>query len=236
MNVTVVVVEKVLEYKMLFNYETSHVIIASYPGYAGGKFLLNCLGLSNQCYLQDAQLVMQQQQGKLTQHEKLLLLHTKLDNVLDNIHDNKIWWNDLKLGDAHLRTLSNLGNDNTFFCVVNHDTTFSNQYQHGFHIVFKNTKKFINWRLGLSLDLDRRLYPHLSQDWTDAQYTQLYKNIDDCYEWDTDWYFELDIFLKEIQKLYIKVGFTDFDKITIESFYKKYIKTLDIIAEQYRNN
>lgn len=73
------------------NKNTDRLVIAFYPPRAGGKFLLNCLGLSDNFVLQDQSLAKQQLEGKFTGRNKLELLLERLDQVDDH-------WNDLNLG------------------------------------------------------------------------------------------------------------------------------------------
>jgi hypothetical protein len=58
-----------------------------YPPLAGGKFLMNCLGLHNNCVFQDKNLI------NISYDEKLKYLHDKLEQA-----KQKKIWNDLDLG------------------------------------------------------------------------------------------------------------------------------------------
>lgn len=73
------------------NKNTDRLVIAFYPVGSGGKFLMNCLGLSDQFVLQEQSLAEEQLTGKLTSNHKLELLLERLDQVNDH-------WNDLNLG------------------------------------------------------------------------------------------------------------------------------------------
>jgi len=69
-----------------FNYNTDKLVIVAYPTGAGGKFLINCLGISEDACLQDWELY------NLTSIEKKAL-------ILDRMGATpKYTWNDLDLG------------------------------------------------------------------------------------------------------------------------------------------
>lgn len=71
--------------------KTDRLVIAFYPTGSGGKFLINCLALSDQFTLQDQLLAEKHLTGQLTSHNKLELLLQRLDQVKNH-------WNDLDLG------------------------------------------------------------------------------------------------------------------------------------------
>jgi hypothetical protein len=109
------------------------IIIVRYPGNAGGKFLINCLGLSNQVVLQDNQLAQLQVSELLSPQEKFFILLDKLNQVTDT-------WNDLNLGCSQLFIENYVGkltqinpiikkvmDSNLFVCMVAHnDRIFKN--------------------------------------------------------------------------------------------------------------
>ena len=71
---------------MQYNFKTDKVVIVGYPMGAGGKFLINCLGVSNGACLQDWDLY------DLTSAEKKELILDRLENTPAGT------WNDLDLG------------------------------------------------------------------------------------------------------------------------------------------
>jgi hypothetical protein len=77
------------------NSQCQNVVIAFYPKNAGGKFLLNCMALSDGFVLQCQNLAEQQMCGELTARKKLDLLLCRLKETKDR-------WNDLELGCAQL--------------------------------------------------------------------------------------------------------------------------------------
>ena len=79
----------------MVNFDTNNIVIVSYPGYAGGKFLINSLGLSNDSVFQDAKLAELQLDGKFAAIDKI----NYLTNAVSNI---SVAWDDLGLGDFQL--------------------------------------------------------------------------------------------------------------------------------------
>lgn len=73
------------------NASTDKLLLAFYPPGAGGKFLLNCLGLSKFVVLQDATLAGKQLKNQLSEKKKLTELLCRLSKV-------NYAWNDLELG------------------------------------------------------------------------------------------------------------------------------------------
>jgi hypothetical protein len=73
------------------NTNTDKLVVAFYPRQAGGKFLLNCLGLSDLFVLQHAEFAKKQINKQFTIHEKYTELMFRLNKV-----NHK--WNDLNLG------------------------------------------------------------------------------------------------------------------------------------------
>lgn len=78
----------------MIDYNTSNIIIAYYPPNAGGKFLLNCIGLSQGVVLQDSDLATKQLDGQLSSDDKFHLLLERLDYT-KNIEKQ---WADFYLG------------------------------------------------------------------------------------------------------------------------------------------
>jgi len=112
----------------LINFNTDHLVIVCYPPLSGGKFLINCLGLHNNCVFQHQDLV------DITYQEKITYLHNKLDQARQNKK-----WSDLDLGCKQLfndisftcisLTATQLSNDNNrFFFLVAHDIPILKEY------------------------------------------------------------------------------------------------------------
>ena len=67
------------------------LIAVQYPAGAGGKFLINCLGLSDGVLFQDYVLATNQINGKFSPSDKINLILQRVNNQLAH-------WNDLNLG------------------------------------------------------------------------------------------------------------------------------------------
>lgn len=85
---------------MAINFDTENLVVLCYPREAGGKFLINCLGLSNNAVLQDSLLANEQLNGKIDQLKKFELITSRLGNV-------PIHWNDLDMGCLELFGVDN---------------------------------------------------------------------------------------------------------------------------------
>ena len=73
------------------------IVIVCYPSMAGGKFLINNLGLNDRAVFQDAKLAHRQINGDFSYNDKLLYLSTQLKNTINNAK-----WDDLQLGCTQL--------------------------------------------------------------------------------------------------------------------------------------
>ena len=71
----------------MINFNTDRLVIVCYPRLSGGKFLINCLGLNDNCVFQHQDLV------NINYQEKITYLHNKLDQARQNKR-----WTDLDLG------------------------------------------------------------------------------------------------------------------------------------------
>lgn len=81
---------------MTVNFDTENIVLCVYPRFAGGKFLLNSLGLCDQAVFQDSVLAEKQLSGRFNCSDKLAYL-------LDMIEKNTLGkWNDLGLGCVQL--------------------------------------------------------------------------------------------------------------------------------------
>lgn len=86
---------------MTINFSTNKIVIACYQPGAGGKFVLNCLGLSKDFVLQDPDLAQQDLDHKLATQQKL-------DILLTRINQTGTTWNDLELGADNLFGISDI--------------------------------------------------------------------------------------------------------------------------------
>ena len=211
-------------YKLLpeTNFQTSNIVLVVYRRQAGGKFLINCLGLSNQCYLQDMKLINQQRAGRLNQENKFNLLMSRLDEFESALLINKnILWRDLRLGCAQVFkytsdvvTISR--EDNLFFKVCHGKEAFDKdikQWPNAQVIEFINSSKFVNWRY-------RPNYV-FSDDNSRFQ-------VSNCKVWDNNHYFDKTLTIESVKELYRSFGLSDFNAEYISKYYTKWIQVLDL--------
>ena len=80
----------------MINFNTDQLIIFYYPSDAGGKFLINSLGLSDHAVFQDSQLAAKQLvENNFSKQDKIDYLLNKINNTIEK-------WSDLDLGCGQL--------------------------------------------------------------------------------------------------------------------------------------
>lgn len=146
------------------NFDTDNLVIVCYLNYAGGKFLINSLGLNEKSVFQDSYLAQKQLDGEFSVDQKLNYLRTELKKPGG--------WNDLNLGcqslfgidtNLYLRynekifpyfTFNNiiqkLSNSSLKFFIAAHSITSLKQYikqwRNAKIIIFENSYNFISQR------------------------------------------------------------------------------------------
>lgn len=195
----------------------NNLIVVAFPAYSGGKFLINCLGLSNACHLQHADLLL------LSPEKKFTYLTKRLDEIINK----KTAWDDLGLGDWQLfgwpvnyQTLSKFPQDKFFFAVA-HDLDTLNKivkcYTSALRIYFIDNQRFMNWRL----KTDKKIKPHKWYPKSDYP----------VYYWSADWFLDQSLFLENLENLYQLLGLTDFNREFVTVYYEKYFKALTMIKD-----
>jgi hypothetical protein len=208
------------------NVNTDSVVIVYYPVNAGGKFLINSLGLSNGCYFQDIEFVRLQRDNKFTPKLKLITL---LERIGVN---NNISWGDLGLGcqalfgtaghnpEDFFPEIDLISHESTLFFVIAHDPIYfeqlNNIWPNAKKIYLTNYAKFIEWR-------------------NNCQYmrpedTELLKQHNFLI-WDVDSYFDKSQYLTQLKTFYSYLGLTDFNEHYVKTFYNKYVEKLTKIRE-----
>ena len=206
-----------------------NIVIGVYPPWAAGKFLFNCLGLSDQCYLQDIDLVKLQLNNKLNPTDKFNLLTERLNAVRDT-------WDDLELGCHQLfgnkfnaakfyPEINTLAQQDKLFFAVAHNPDILEKLMKTWPtasiIYFNNNNKFLDWRLGNTASQYTDLHFHLHKDKIN-QFIPTNK----FFYWDSDVYLDKIEFMKNIQTLYTDLGLTDFNSDFISKFYDNYIAVI----------
>lgn len=213
------------------NVNCDSVVIVYYPVDAGGKFLINSLGLSNGCYFQDIEFVRLQRNNKFTPKLKLTTLLERLGN------SNNISWGDLGLGcralfgtDSHdpnnfFPEIDLISHEHTLFFVVAHNPEFfkqlNNVWPNAKKIFLTNYTKFIEWRNNCQYTLPEN--------------TELLKQHEFLI-WDIGSYFDKSQFLTQLETFYSHLGLTDFNQHYARTFYKRYMEKLTKIREHDISN
>jgi len=214
---------------MHYNQNSNSSVLIMYPPGAGGKFLTNCLALSNQAYLQHKDLIRQQLDGNLSPVDKL----NYLESVL-NLHAITKSWNDFDVGERQMYfgnrwsgpdptpEIVAISNGPGLFFHGCHDMEVYQQsnvlWPNSKKIYFTNTKNFIAWRrFGHSKN-------RVSFSQTD---TDFFLSMPDIILWDTDNFLDHNKFIENLKLLYDTLCLDDFDEELNSRFYKIYIKTLE---------
>ena len=162
---------------MDFNFNTSNLIVFQFPRYAGGKFVINCLGLSDNMVLQKQSLAQKQidETLSLEDKKKYIIEYLSWEDAADG-------WADLRLGDVELfvndekqntevamyhlslgkqdddindtvKFLSQQEDRHLLFPMINHsDTVYRGRYPNAKVIQFKNNDDFVRTRTSLLRD------------------------------------------------------------------------------------
>ena len=212
------------------NYETSKIIFVCFPPGAGGKFLINCLGLSDGAVLQHQDYI------DYTKAQKKKYLW---DSIIG--HDKDTKWKDLGLGcnqllgDLALNDtlehgailgklevglpfnsvgvyLSNQTIKDFFYVCHDEDTRQHNVkvFPNAKQIYFINNETFLKQRPGY-------------QDFKDVVW-----NSETDLIWNTIWYENIDLTTWGIEQIYNKLGYTDFDNVYefVREYYKLWIQQI----------
>lgn len=209
------------------NFDTDRMIIFYYPPYAGGKFLINSLGLSNSVVFQDEWLAKDQIKRNFTPADKIKFLEKRFDEV-----NHK--WKDLGLGCGQLFALNHtdyhnytpetastmpfspiikqLIEKNWYFCTVAHGDvelyTYLKFWQNAKIIVFKNFNKFLKDRISQIYwnKIKSDSWPSTPPEAIDELRTYLDYNINNMKNINDTQFFQMIIFEKiqiEFQNRYI---------------------------------
>jgi hypothetical protein len=191
-----------------------------YPPNAGGKFLINCLGLSDGAVFQSEYFVKEQLSGKFGVNEKMKFL-------LDGIRDADTGWNDLNLGCHQLfgcmtkdhkygcnDTIDQLSNSSKLFFVVSHHfpniETILDVWTNAQVIVFNNYDRFVKDRGHTSFMTGQE--PHFERTLFD--YNKKFIT------WDTNWYYSRQETVHHVQELYDDFELMPVNKMYLENYYE----------------
>jgi hypothetical protein len=199
-------------------------LIFHYPPGAGGKFLINSLGLSEYATFQSCELIQRQLSGQFSSTNKLAYL-------LDKINNARIfqYWDDLGLGCSQtfsvapyntimppnawqMSALKTACDRKLMMFIAGHDTlwpdTICMAWPSAKLVDFTNFNKFLSLRKGYS-PCDN-FSPCLAYD----------------YSWESDWYLEKDVTLSHIKQLYEQMNLPDFNEEFIATYYDEWIAAI----------
>jgi len=212
------------------NVNSDSIVIVYYPRQAGGKFLINSLGLSNGCYFQDIDCVRLQRNNKFTPKLKLMTL-------LERIGNNNHSWGDLGLGCRELfgtdsvdtknflSDIDLISHENTLFFAIAHELEsfeqLNNIWPNAKKIYLTNYATFIEWRNNCQ--------------YTRPEDTELLEQHEFLI-WDIGSYFDRSQFLTQLETFYSQLGLTDFNQHYAKTYYNKYMEKLTKIREHDISN
>ena len=227
----------------MINFDTDRLIILWYPGGAGGKFLINALGLSNSAVLQDNELAIKQVRDLFTPADKLAHLRMQLDLVTTH-------WNDLNLGCEQFFNFSNdlylknqpidinpniefVINNNLYFFIVAHDARYIREYLKRWPnakvIIFKNVRDFILSRGNFRFTgIPEPTNQQINQSIINFDFeVKRFNNRNEPIWWDTNWFFSKDDTVSNIKQIYNIFGLNDFNEDYISTYYDLWINKLE---------
>jgi len=221
----------------------TNLIIVAFPAGAGGKFLINCLGLSDNCCLQHAGLLEKQLNKQFSPQDKINYLIDRLDKISLSYNKNGVW-DDLGLGDWELfgewkkwenfTNKSHLFNHDKLLFMIAHNKEnlqyLIDKFPNNRRIYFDNYKKFFSWRFN-----NDSIYHTLPGAINHKIRDYVLDKPELISFWDADDYLIRDIFMAKLKNLYNLLGLTDFNQNFIEMYYNKYMLTLEKIKND-RNN
>jgi len=217
-----------MEYNLRVFAELNNPVIVCYPGGAGGKFLINSLGLSRSAVFQDINLANAQLAGNLTSQDKFNYLINELNNVTT-------YWNDLNLGCGYITGINpqQFIEKNLYLFLVAHNSQIMDQrisqWPNAKFIVFKNATEFILSRKNTYFFKDVTV-PNNSK--TDIELIQRSiilrtKRLNNVIWWDTNWYFSESNTLDNIENVYVELGLSDFNREFVKEYYNQWINKLE---------
>jgi len=211
-------------------------IAVYFPCSAGGKFIINSLGLSKHCVLHDARLA----QWELEQTDVNLLYNKKLEVILKTVPKNAFDgdWQNYELGSSWIKQkncvqdpdpahLQKIINSSKHFCIVCHQIqeleTILSIYPK-IHIV--KLTNYVDWMIlcrskSRITDIDeKRIY------WSFVDKNEIESPTVDWILIDIDNSIRsMAVMQQQIEILYNKLGFDDFDESLWRQYYIKYAQS-----------
>ena len=199
---------------MEFNYDTNNLIIFHYPNFAGGKFVMNCMGLSDNMVLQAQSLAQAQIDGNFSFDDKkeYILSHMKDEDITNGgwsdiglgccnlfgtsfeLLEDKIWTGNQheSIGDT-VRFLSSKRNNKWQFSLVCHSRNVTRLFPNAKIVTFKNNIPMVCHRTSFLTD-DRFT---LNGGWGEG-----INEREPDFTWDTEWLYDVTATMNGIEELY----------------------------------
>jgi len=214
-------------------------LIVYYPVCAGGKFIINSLGLSRHCTLHDYQLgIWDSDQTVYDQ----TYYQTKLEHTLCTVPPNKqdLNWREYEMGNSHQLSnpynftlhATNITKQQQYFCIIAHDIVNLERIKYFTKStnVIKLTN-FAKWARNssfkhqdISNNVENYIYHRHSIDKEEMQGSTWFHTIDiDCGMQDQS------VMQYQIQSLYTKLGWNDFDQTSWTHYYQRYIQSHNLL-------
>ena len=214
-------------------------LIVYYPVCAGGKFIINSLGLSRHCTLHDYILAIWD--SDQTVYDQTYY-QTKLEHTLRTVPPNKqdLDWQKYEMGNSrHLSSpynfnlyATNIAKQQQYFCIIAHDI-----------VNLEKIKNFTNSTTVIKLTNFAKWARHSSfkhQDISNNVENYIYHrhSIDKEEMQDSTWFHTIDIdcgmqdqstMQYQIQLLYTKLGWDDFDQTSWTHYYQRYIQSHNLL-------
>jgi len=233
--------------------QSDKVILVCYPMGAGGNFLINCLGLSDNCVFSHSDLAKKQLLGQFNFESKVDYLMSRLDQCQQKRH-----WDDLGRGFTELlgfpannSVFSNVDfkhivekyihpvmyeilRDRKYFFLQCHDTFSIRQYKifwpNAKLIIFNNFSQF-NKRRRLGNRPSHRL---VSELW-DADIDVVAQQIPDPFHWDCRWYDEEQLFLQNLDRCCDWLNMASIDHQAVKIYRKRWLEVVRITDPTQEN-
>lgn len=137
----------------MINFNTDKIFFVSFPGGAGGHFVLTALALSNNAAFTQCDLIKRKLNDNFTLSDKVTYLHNELDLAIDTKK-----WNDFGLDAFYFFGNDNLNNalfreltNKSIYiggcaCSENHINRLMLTWKNATVINFINCSNFVNWR------------------------------------------------------------------------------------------
>ena len=221
----------------MINFDTDRIIILHYPGYAGGKFLANCLTLSCRAVVQNVDLAVQDMSYRI--HDKRYY-QFKLATVLKTLppdRDSMKQWHLYENGCQQF-----FGFDTTAYVGCSKNEIRSLSYNHVVEQAIHKCRNFFLiahspdflktyqavWPRAKIIQLENyqkfQTCSAQAKGYTQSELPEILPAISGAYRFDIDSsYFDRATFLTNIAELYRTLGYLDFSELLVGKFYDAYM-------------